>query len=562
MHSSFIILTFYYFLSIVSTFGYGLFVKKLFINENIKINYGFIGLIGIFFLTIYSYISHFLLEHSLAHNSVLFFMGIVFFIIYIRSNFKKNEVKLFLIIFCVLLIAFYNFKTHDDFPYYHFPYTNFLTKSDLIVGIGNYDHGWRTPSSIFYFNSLFYLPFVKHYLFHIGAILIMGFSLLSLSIDAYSKFISKKIDNIFYFKILAIVFILIFFYRISEHGTDRSAQILSFLLISEILLFLTKQKNFLNFSTKFLILSSLIVSLKSFYFIYLIFVIPIIYFMYKEKKIGQISNLLKNNFLYFSTALVFLILSVNIFNTGCLIYPLKYSCFENFSWSIPHHEIDKMALHYENWSKAGSGFGFIVDNPKNYVSNFNWVPGWIEKYFFNKVLDFILSLILISVIFISLLGSLKKKIKTKFNFNLLYLCLFILFFEWFYNHPSLRYGGYSLIGIIFFLLTCKFLPNCKVNKKFSFKISALIIFTIITFYYRNFDRLQNEHQKYNYSPFFNAYYFIDDNHFRVQKDFETIINFYKNCTKKKIKCENNTSLIAYEYYGKFVFVRKNKNKKK
>ena len=234
MHSSFIILTFYYFLSIVCTFGYGLFVKKLFVNDNIKINYGFIGLIGIFFLTIYSYISHFLLEHSLAHNSVLFFMGIVFFIIYIRSNFKKNEIKLFLIIFCVLLIAFYNFKTHDDFPYYHFPYTNFLTKSDLIVGIGNYDHGWRTPSSIFYFNSLFYLPFVKHYLFHIGAILIMGFSLLSLSIDAYSKFISKKIDNIFYFKILAIVFILIFFYRISEHGTDRSAQILSFLLISEI----------------------------------------------------------------------------------------------------------------------------------------------------------------------------------------------------------------------------------------------------------------------------------------------------------------------------------------
>ena len=488
-------------------------------------------------------------------------MGIVFFVIYIRSNFKKNEIKLFLIIFCVLLIAFYNFKTHDDFPYYHFPYTNFLTKSDLIVGIGNYDHGWRTPSSIFYFNSLFYLPFVKYYLFHIGAILIMGFSLLSLSIDAYNKFVSKKIDIIFYFKILAIVFILIFFYRISEHGTDRSAQILSFLLISEILFFLTRQKNFVNFSTKFLILSSLIVSLKSFYFIYLIFVIPIIYFMYKEKKIGQISNLLKNNFLYFSTALVLLILSVNILNTGCLVYPLKYSCFENFSWSIPHHEIDKMALHYENWSKAGSGFGFVVDNPKNYVSNFNWVSGWIEKYFFNKVLDFILSLILISVIFISLLGSLKKKVKTKFNFNLLYLCLFILLFEWFYNHPSLRYGGYSLIGIIFFLLTCKFLPDCKVNKKFSFKISALIIFTIITFYYRNSDRLQNEHQKYNYSPFFNAYYFIDDNHFRVQKDFETIINFYKNCTKKKIICENNTSLIAYEYYGKFVFVRKNKNRK-
>ena len=556
MHSSFVILTFYYFSSIVCTFGYGLFIKRFFINENIKINYGIIGLIGIFSLTIYSYISHFFLEHSFAHNTILFFIGIIFFITFIRSNFNKSEIKLLFIIFCILLIAFYNFKTHDDFPYYHFPYTYYLTKSDLIVGLGNYDHGWRTPSSIFYFNSLFYLPFVKHYLFHIGAILIMGFSLLSLSIDAYNKLVLKKVDIVFYFKILAIVFILVFFYRISEHGTDRSAQILSFLLISEILLFLMKQKNFEDFSTKFLILSSLIVSLKSFYFIYLIFVIPVIHFMHKENKIRQILNLLKNNFFYFSITLVLLILCVNILNTGCLIYPLKYSCFENFSWSIPHYEIDKMALHYENWSKAGSGVGFSVDNPKNYVSNFNWVSGWIEKYFFNKVSDFILSLILISVIFISLLGSLKKGIKTKYNFKLLYLCLFILFFEWFYNHPSLRYGGYSLVGIIFILFTCKFLQNYTINKKFTLKISALIVLTILIFFYRNFDRLQNEHQKYNYSPFFNAFYFVDDHHFRVQKDFDTIIDYFKNCTQKKIKCKNNSRLIASEYYGKFVFVRK------
>ena len=56
---NFIILTFYYFLSIFCVLGYGSFVKKLFIDDSIKINYGFTGLIGIFFLIIYSYISHF-----------------------------------------------------------------------------------------------------------------------------------------------------------------------------------------------------------------------------------------------------------------------------------------------------------------------------------------------------------------------------------------------------------------------------------------------------------------------------------------------------------------------
>ena len=195
------------------------------------------------------------------------------------------------------------------------------------------DHGWRTPSSIFYFNSLFYLPLITHHLFHIGASLIMGFSLVSLSIEAYKKILSNRIDITFYFKLLSLVFILIFFYRISEHGTDRSAQILSFLLVLEILLFIMKQQKFKNFLIKFLTLSSLIVSLKSFYFIYLIFVIPIIHFMYKEKEIYQIKNVLKNSFFYFSIILIFLILFINVMNTGCLIYPLK--CFVlKFCWSI------------------------------------------------------------------------------------------------------------------------------------------------------------------------------------------------------------------------------------
>ena len=48
------------------------------------------------------------------------------------------------------------YKTHDDFPYYHFPYTYYLTQSDIHIGVGNFGHGFRTSSSIFYLNSLFY----------------------------------------------------------------------------------------------------------------------------------------------------------------------------------------------------------------------------------------------------------------------------------------------------------------------------------------------------------------------------------------------------------------------
>ena len=46
-----------------------------------------------------------------------------------------------------------------------------------------------------------------------------------------------------------------------------------------------------------------------------------------------------------------------------------------------------MKIHYEWWAKAGGGPGYVSEIPKEkYVENFNWLPNWIERHFFNKVL--------------------------------------------------------------------------------------------------------------------------------------------------------------------------------
>ena len=220
-------------------------------------------------------------------------------------EFKKKDFKIVCLIFILLLIAFFCFKTHDDFPYYHFPYTNYLTKFDLIVGVGNYDPSWRSPSSIFYFNSLFYLPFIKYHLYHIGALLIMAYSLSILCIKIFERYNLKKYDELFFFKLLSFSFIIIFFYRLSEHGTDRSAQILSFILILEILYFFKKEQNFNKFSIKIFIIGSLAI-FKSILFIYLILLIPIFYFIYKEKKIRIFLKFLKTNFFTYQFYFYFL----------------------------------------------------------------------------------------------------------------------------------------------------------------------------------------------------------------------------------------------------------------
>ena len=93
----------------------------------------------------------------------------------------------------------------------------------------------------------------------------------------------------------------------------------------------------------------------------------------------------------------------------------------------------------------------IQSEKLNYISNFNWIDNWVERYFFNKVSDLIFSLIFISIIFlITFRGS---KITKNFNRNYktLFFILLAIFFIWFSFHPSLRYGGYHLFFFLFFI---------------------------------------------------------------------------------------------------------------
>ena len=68
-----------------------------------------------------------------------------------------------------------------------------------------------------------------------------------------------------------------------------------------------------------------------------------------------------------------------------------------------------MNQHYQLWSKAGKTPNFQVSNFDLYLDNFNWVSNWVNLYFFNKVSDFILGLILlIGIIYLMFKNNIKK----------------------------------------------------------------------------------------------------------------------------------------------------------
>ena len=80
---------------------------------------------------------------------------------------------------------------------------------------------------------------------------------------------------------------------------------------------------------KIFIYISIIISLKSFYILYVIFIPIILFFLYDNNYLKILKNfyLLKN--LYFNILLVSVLLTlfINFSNSGCLVYPVYFTCY-------------------------------------------------------------------------------------------------------------------------------------------------------------------------------------------------------------------------------------------
>ncbi len=560
----------FYFLIFTAILGYGFLFIRLSSVKLSQVNIGFIGLYGIFFLILYSYLSNLFLPHTHVHNLITLILGIGLFSYFFYENFHKinsKQIILILLVLFLFFIALLIYKNHDDFPYYHFPYTYYLTQYSLNVGMGVFGHGFRTPSSIFYLNSLFYLPVVKYYSFNFGQIFILIFSNLILLGNIfdykYKLFVNpqKKIDPIFFLSLFSFIFINIFFYRISEHGTDRSAQILIFLFVIELLKFYTFKINYNKQSIlNLVILLTLIISLKSFYILYSVLLIPLFIYIknFPTTYFNSIKNLFFNFFTFCSCILILLVFLTFFFNTGCFIYPLDLTCFEQFSWSIPKSNVKGMNDWYELWSKAGATPTLRVSDPEIYISGFNWVAGWIDRYFFNKVSDFLFGLLFLTTIILFLFN---KKIKLsnlkKINiFNLLtFIIIICLVCEWFYNHPALRYGGYAIIALIFFIPLSYLISDRDISfSEVSRKIIVLIMITTFVFLSRNIHRINKEVNQYNYKPVLYTFYKLDDNHFRIDKKMKEIIYYNFECSKQNESCKENNQKM-YKKFNTNIFIK-------
>lgn len=527
-----LLLILYFHLILLSLLGYGVLFCK-FCKINLKeIGIGILGLLSIFFLTFISYLTNFFFSHNTDHNLAIFIIGLLLFLIFLVKDeilIKKEIVKVLAVSY-LLIIALFMSKNNEDFGYYHFAYIVNLTENKVQFGLANFNSGFGTQSSIFYFTSLLHLPIIKYYLFNLHSLLILIFS----NLFFLENFCTNKKKNNFIkiLSFLAFTFVNLVFWRLAEYGTDRSGQIIVFIIIITYLSNSIKNLFFQNNIKILLILITYIITIKSFFLIYIL-LFPLIVIQIKNKILNfffKNKNLLLILFLY-----LLLFFSVNIANTGCIIYPLSLTCFPNLFWSVPLDTVIDLNHWFELWSKSGAGPNYAIEDRIGYINNFNWVSNWIKNYFFTKVSDTLLALFLICIVFIFLLKSnqiYKKKILPKVSY--LYFFLILLILIWFNKHPDLRYGGYVLIALFFFIPLTSYLCKYKFNSNFNnLKVFCIVTIIFLSFNIRNGLRILSEFNRndvykfYNF-PFFSKEYLKTNINFNLISEPQKIMgyNFY------------------------------------
>ena len=98
----------FYFLILFAILGYGKIFNSFVFKEK-DLNLGYHGLSGVFFLIIYSYISHYFIAHDQIHNLIILIFGNVLFFSLIKNSYKKKKLCSFFykfshFIFCFIIV--------------------------------------------------------------------------------------------------------------------------------------------------------------------------------------------------------------------------------------------------------------------------------------------------------------------------------------------------------------------------------------------------------------------------------------------------------------------------
>ncbi len=561
---------FYFLLISISCFGYGIAFNKIFLNKDNLIEseeLGIIGIYGFLFLSFISIFFHFFINLGQFFNSIIVTLGLIISVyrISLLSNFFKKDIILILIFILPTLVFF---EYHADYFWYHLPYINLVNEFKIIFGLANindnlgYGHIWYDLV------ALFNLPYFGTRYLSIISIIFFTYFIIFLK----NKFSFTKNKLIKFFTFFSFCFVCLAYSNSKDFGSEIQGNLI-YIIISLLIL-----ENYIFKDLK--IQKKIILHIIILYFFAviirtnsIIFIPLIIIFLISNYR-AFIYTLVKNYSLYiFLLIFSSLFLLKNFIITGCLSYPIYFTCFDTIEWGLG---IDQAKLRFYHLSAQSKGYLLFLINesyisnifdyynfrkseeyisPEIYLNDYNWLNYWWKyEYDINRFLNifyfFIFSFLIIFLFnlkynfIINLINNIKVNYFIIFMFSSSLLSWLILL-------PQTRYGGYAIFFVIICYCTLLIFYNLKNINLIPFLI--ILIISISYFETKNLQRILNNYYSLNQAEEINFYSYPDikDYQFEVVNKFDLkiikrVIN-EKELLGKPLYCFNIKGLCGSSF---------------
>jgi len=552
--------------TVIST---GLISNRYFFKLNINKNFSELGLLGIIVLSIISFLLHFLTPLNTLISNLIYIFPLILIFTEKFSQKKIIELSKYCLIFSILIVIYLSYSNfyRPDAGWYHLPFSRLVSDFKIIAGTASLHPMFGTTAILQYLSSVFHNTILG-----VNGILFVNPVILVLFLVFFFNNLVKESQPILKFFSLVILFsIFVEMNRNSELGNDAPGYLFYFYLIYSFIRS-NLDASYKNERFKFLSLISVFCFfIKSLYIFAL--AIPLFIFV-KERLYLKIYN-------YFNIASFVLIawFIKNLIITGCLIYPLNFTCSDKLSWYSSESKFEISAkntsqfseLHSKGWPDFNENKQYYLNyvdqlsDKNNFLKNFNWLDEYFNQgriYNITKKIDF-----LIPVLILFLLTSffkLKKNIRknfiklnrglSKFNYKFLLYSSLAFTIIVLIKLPDARYFfGYLLVSIfliIIYFIDTKFL---FLKKKFSIpNIFLIILFSI--FLFKNSVKIISHSE--SVSPLPNLYSDKPIFDFRMKTiDDNNVFNIYytdnsyskfaseRLCTYHKSPCIQNRSIL-------------------
>jgi len=402
---------------------------------------------------------------------IILFVGIIFLIRNFNEklliiNYKDFFIK-HIFIPSVLSISTYGSRLHFDSGAYHLNYQNWLREEKINIGLANLNFGYGFSSILEYLQAI--LWFDQNYLYIYFVNLIFYCLLFSFFYDSilYSKgFLQTS-------SFVLVIYGLLdnFGYLGGSNGFFRFQTIakpdmpfaITFILLSQIIIYKIISNEFTLSDLKLISIFSIFLFQIKLLGLYI--GILLLFYLYKFMKVKNINFTSILKLIRPSLLLGFFWLFKNFLLSGCLLFPLKQSCFKGVNWYV-----DGYISKYIYATKITQKAYFFGENINDWFLTFI-SKGDNKQILINFFISIILLIILKYVLF--------RNYRNKFFHAFVLFTSFIYIFTWIISSPSPRWGAHIFPFLIISVFVNSSLSE-KVVKHRIFKPATILIILFTT----------------------------------------------------------------------------------